>query len=364
MSGPHNQSDDHEGDEHKILIKKARVAYGTTARWKRKWLEEPTEEDSTKQEANEERHEQNKYTSRLLTCTRCGAAQETAWMQLRTKEGYRAIHCKQCGKQERSSHNVCQCNVIWHHCPTHRHDPKVHRSRKADKKTKQQREREAEAKVIKDTIMQSRGSKRKREEEPPLIPDKSFQDEKDAQSISRKKRTFEIQPPKFQVSKAQPKKELQERIKLKQQTAEQAKNGDPCEDGRDKATSSSRSISKYICNKRQLEDAQGGDACRHKHQRSEIARIHDRNPRDSDIKVFGNRQAFTEAMRTRITFEQSVNKKHKPNPSNSLNSRTRQSKSDASEVQGDRTLQVIRGGRQSQRDEVHAINNLLRRVSK
>ena len=180
----------------------------------------------------------------------------------------------------------------------------------------------------------------------------------------KKKRTFEIQPPKFQVSKAQPKKKLQERIKLKQQTAEQAKNGDPCEDGRDKATSSSRSISKYICNKRQLEDAQGGDACRHKHQRSEIARIHDRNPRDSDIKVFGNRQAFTEAMRTRITFEQSVNKKHKPNPSNSLNSRTRQSKSDASEVQGDRTLQVIRGGRQSQRGEVHAINNLLRRVSK
>ena len=78
-------------------------------------------------------------TSRLLACTCCGHQQETKWMQLRTKEGYRAIHCPACHKQQRSQSNRCQCGMIWHHCATHRVDPAAHRSRRAPKKTESEK---------------------------------------------------------------------------------------------------------------------------------------------------------------------------------------------------------------------------------
>ena len=76
----------------------------------------------------------------MLACTRCGRQQETIWMQLRTMIGYRGIHCRICGKQELYSRNICQCNIIWHQCKVHRIDPKEHRSRKADKFTKDQKQ--------------------------------------------------------------------------------------------------------------------------------------------------------------------------------------------------------------------------------
>ena len=74
-----------------------------------------------------------KYTSRKLLCTKCHAPLETRRMQLRTIDGFRAIHCKDCGRQERAALNHCTCGVIWHGCELHRIDPKVHESRKGIK---------------------------------------------------------------------------------------------------------------------------------------------------------------------------------------------------------------------------------------
>ena len=73
------------------------------------------------------------YESRILACSRCGTCQETKWMQLRTTNGYRAIHCKGCKKQETVARTKCQCDVIWHRCELHRNDPDTHSSKKGVK---------------------------------------------------------------------------------------------------------------------------------------------------------------------------------------------------------------------------------------
>ena len=70
----------------------------------------------------------------MLTCTRCGAKQETKEMQLKVCAGFRAIHCKNCGKQERVLKNRCSCEVIWRQCPLHRIDPPFHTSRRGAKR--------------------------------------------------------------------------------------------------------------------------------------------------------------------------------------------------------------------------------------
>ena len=63
-------------------------------------------------------------------------------MRLRTTDGYRAIHCKPCGRQERCSHNTCQCGIVWHHCESHRTDPMVHASRKGVAKVAKEKAKE------------------------------------------------------------------------------------------------------------------------------------------------------------------------------------------------------------------------------
>ena len=134
-----------------ILFRKARIAGGAIIRWKRNISKDPSEEAAD--EANRDEEDQTRkaaedskaYTSRMLACTRCGAAQETAWMQLRTRDGFRAVHCRTCRLQERSINNKCQCGLIWHHCPTHRIDPSCHRSRKAPKKSLEEKKKEQEA---------------------------------------------------------------------------------------------------------------------------------------------------------------------------------------------------------------------------
>ena len=139
------------------LFKKARIAGGAVIRWKRNFVEDPGDNDDEAQEQEgRTANDPKTYRSRLLACTRCGASQETAWMQLRTKEGFRAIHCKACKLQERCINNRCQCDVIWHHCTIHRVDPSCHRSRKAPKKPTQQKQIEAEA-------LQKKGRRRKEE---------------------------------------------------------------------------------------------------------------------------------------------------------------------------------------------------------
>ena len=113
-----------------ILLKFARIAVECKVRWTRTLR--PRREDEAPNDLQEGEHDKSTmpYSSRMIACNRCGLQQETKKMQLRTAEGYRAIHCKGCGKQERTSRNHCQCKVIWHQCDTHRVDPEVHASRK------------------------------------------------------------------------------------------------------------------------------------------------------------------------------------------------------------------------------------------
>ena len=67
-------------------------------------------------------------------------------MQLRTSEGFRAVHCRTCGKQERCLRNRCQCGSIWHQCVLHRVDPSEHTSRKAAVKTRAQKHEDQDEK--------------------------------------------------------------------------------------------------------------------------------------------------------------------------------------------------------------------------
>ena len=113
-----------------IRVRRARLAMGTTVRWKRVRKQESVEEMEVDTGAQQE---VRNYKTRILKCTRCEAPQETVWMQLRTKVGYRGIHCKECGKQELCSRNLCQCGQLWHQCTVHRVDPQTHSSRRGKK---------------------------------------------------------------------------------------------------------------------------------------------------------------------------------------------------------------------------------------
>lgn len=99
MQEPGNNND-------RISIKRAKISIGATVRWKRsrkQEVREATEEGDTGQE------ESIRYRSKFLSCTKCCEPQETRWMQLRQKTGYRDMHCPASGKHERCSHNRCIC---------------------------------------------------------------------------------------------------------------------------------------------------------------------------------------------------------------------------------------------------------------
>lgn len=83
------------------------------------------------------------YAGRLLQCTRFNHLMEARWMQLRTSNGDRGIHCEGCHKHERCSHNWCQRNFICRQCELHRIDLATHRSRKAPKTRKEYESRHA-----------------------------------------------------------------------------------------------------------------------------------------------------------------------------------------------------------------------------
>ena len=92
------RTDEHQGDILGIY-RKARIACGATVRWKRSVSEGSDLVVTTPGEPPQ--HEQDspsqgglKYASRLLSCIRCGQPNETSWMQLRAKTGFRAIHCR------------------------------------------------------------------------------------------------------------------------------------------------------------------------------------------------------------------------------------------------------------------------------
>ena len=142
-----------------MLFKKNCIAGGATVKWKRTFRDEELEESPGGEAETQD------YTSRRLACTRCGGMHETSWMQLRTSEGFRAVHCKICRLQERCLTNKCQCGVIWHQCQTHRIDPREHWSKKAPKKSPEERARCEELR------REETKSKRKtpQEEQPPDI---------------------------------------------------------------------------------------------------------------------------------------------------------------------------------------------------
>jgi len=114
----------------RIRIRIARIATRTVVKWDRSRKVQGKED---KQEDRRCSEEKPTYANRILACSRCGTTQETKWMQLRTTNGYRAIHCRGCKKQETVAKTRCQCGVIWHRCESHRVDPATHSSRKGRK---------------------------------------------------------------------------------------------------------------------------------------------------------------------------------------------------------------------------------------
>ena len=110
-----------------IIIKKARLAERVVVKWQRRWAKE----NRTTRPEDAKAGISIKYSSRLLECTAYGEAMETKKMQLRTRYGYRAIHCPSCKKQQVCTTNKCQCGTTWHLCKGDRIDPAKHLSRKA-----------------------------------------------------------------------------------------------------------------------------------------------------------------------------------------------------------------------------------------
>ena len=121
-----------------ILLRLAKLAFGATIKWTRKMKQDVQRQEVLGAEASQVVDERRAYALRTLACTRCLDPQETRWMQLRTKIGYRAPHCKAAGKQERVARNLCQCGVAWHRCVVHRVNPVIHSSRKGIKRTKKE----------------------------------------------------------------------------------------------------------------------------------------------------------------------------------------------------------------------------------
>ena len=164
-----------------ILYKKARIAYGATVKWKRFFAQggphARSENEASLGDAQSENEaslgESPMYASRLINCMRCQAAQETKWMQLRTREGFRAIHCYRCRLQQRCSRNTCQCGKVWHHCLIHRNDPPTHRSKKAPKMTSEEKARKQAAEQAEGE--QANRKKRKSHDkfEPPQVKEHS-----------------------------------------------------------------------------------------------------------------------------------------------------------------------------------------------
>ena len=107
-----------QAPDEKIPLKIAKIGQGAVIKWARNHRSMREGEQELIDNETEDTPKPQ-YTSRKLACTRCGHQQETSWMQLRCREGSRAVHYRNCGKQERSARNYCRCGTIWHQCPKH-----------------------------------------------------------------------------------------------------------------------------------------------------------------------------------------------------------------------------------------------------
>ena len=143
------------------------------------------------------------YATRVLSCTRCGFGIETKWMQLHVHEGFRAVYCIQCRKQERALFNKRQCGITWRQCSVHRYDPASHTTSRGSKKTSS----------VKETI-QKRSSHRRAPITAPRRASKSVKpgrrSPKTRQSTSRARRV------KFKLSRNPPNEQLRQRIREKE----------------------------------------------------------------------------------------------------------------------------------------------------
>ncbi len=97
-----------------IKMKKVRLDMAAAIRWSRKTMTK-----SSRRPANIRQEEVSgptvpQYVSRKLRCPQCPSSIETNRRQLRTDEGYRALHCKLCKFQARCGWFKCQCEVVWH----------------------------------------------------------------------------------------------------------------------------------------------------------------------------------------------------------------------------------------------------------
>ena len=136
------QRKDEKEDDNKILLRYGRIAVSAAVKWKRIRSDEQLDEGEGQAEQDIDQ-EVPKYTSRKLLCSRCQATHETRRIQLRTIDGFRAIHCRECGRQQKVAFNHCTCGVLWHRCELHRIDPKVHESRRGTKTASKKQEEKA-----------------------------------------------------------------------------------------------------------------------------------------------------------------------------------------------------------------------------
>ena len=193
--------DDNKQQNLDILIKVNRIAAGTAIRWKRNVEKHAGQ---VEQDPSSSTHTKIQYSSRLIGCTRCGTQRETSHMQLRTRYGYLAIYCNVCKSQDVCSHNLCQCNVIWHQCCIHRVDPGTHASRRGPMQEKEAKSEEE----------QSRPKSSKRKAPISKIGVTKARKERMGKR-KRKPNSHSIHHVKFVINKSKPNSEIHERIKKK-----------------------------------------------------------------------------------------------------------------------------------------------------
>ena len=117
-------------------------------------------------------------------------------MQLRVREGFRAIHCHHCRLQQRCSRNTCQCGTIWHHCTIHRTDPATHKSRKAPKKTQEERQKILKAQQEASTSSRKNNSSKDQAIDPPEVEEgsESIKMKKGRKRKSITQRSYKLKP--------------------------------------------------------------------------------------------------------------------------------------------------------------------------
>lgn len=128
-----------------LLIKKGRIDAKSCPMWKRVEvydrrqnhntdIHSDTATDTSAEQCWTGRSETDykcNYVNRYLSCPCCGHNLETAHMHLFTSQGFPDTHCPVCKYHGGTKDMACQCSIAWHRRDTHRHDPPIHRSKRA-----------------------------------------------------------------------------------------------------------------------------------------------------------------------------------------------------------------------------------------